>query len=580
MKDKFYRFLKEEGIYMALLILCIVIFSIPYYAPGLPSASENDFHSSRIMSLAESLKLGFFPPKLRAMLMKGFGYGVGFFYPDFFSYLPAIMVNMGVDVAFAMKFHVMIFTVLGVFFCYRSLGKLTGSRNIAVFMTILYFGTHCMWENLYEGTGIGAYMAQVALPVAIVGLLRALQDEKEGYLEYAIGIVVVVLSHHLTFISLMIAMVMIVLINVKVLVRSPKILGKLFGVSMVGLFFTAQYWMPAIELAIHTKFKVIYDNYIDINEHILNFVKTIENIRLGYIVLFVVVTALFIVSAIRSKKLAAETVGMLVVTLIHIYLMMSELVWRGPIGQFFAFFQSTERLVYVTMALMTVFMAMAVRDVCGGALGGDGKKAGSDSKEAGISKVVSGALEKSWVVAILGVALILVTRFYCEPTFWNPNARDRYMVSATHLEDDYGISCAEWLPVECEPSECKEVNIARASDKTSAEGVKHDGFSSFDVWVLLDKEYYDMPFVYYYGYKAWLTDDAGNLVKELATGEAYDDNGYLRVFMPGEEGVGHVFVTYRKTLVQKIAYVITGLTTLFIVVYPFGARKRREKAAK
>lgn len=571
MKDKFYKFLKEEGIYMALLILCIVIFSIPYYAPGLPSASENDFHSSRIMSLAESLKLGFFPPKLRTMLMKGFGYGVGFFYPDFFSYLPAIMVNMGVDVAFAMKFHIMIFTVLGVFFCYRSLGKLTGSKNIAVFMTILYFGTRCMWENLYGGTGIGAYMAQVALPVAIVGLLRAFKDEKEGYLEYAIGIVVVVLSHHLTFISLMIAMVMIVLINVKVLVRTPRILGKLFGVSMVGLLFTAQYWMPAIELAIHTKFKVIYDNYIDINEHILNFVKTIENIRIGYIVLFVAIAALFVVSAIRAKKFKAETLGMLVVTLIHIYLMMSELVWRGPIGQFFAFFQSTERLVYVTMALMIVFMAMAVRDVCEeqGVRGGD-----ADAKA-----VWDGGF-KPWMVLVAGVVLILVTRFYCEPTFWNPNATDRYMVSPTHLEDDYGISCAEWLPVECEPSECKEVNIARASDKTSAEGVKHDGFSSFDVWVLLDKEYYDMPFVYYYGYRAWLTDDAGNLVKELETGEAYDDNGYLRVFMPGEEGIGHVYVTYRKTLVQKIAYVITVLTTLCIVVYPFAARKRREKAAK
>ncbi len=564
MKDKFHKILKEEGIYFALLILCIVAFSIPYFAPGLPQASENDFHSSRIMSLAESLKMGFFPPKLRTMLMKGFGYGVGFFYPDFFSYLPAIMVNAGASVAFAMKFHVLIFTVLGVFFCYRSLVKLTGSRNIAVFMTILYYGTHCMWENLYDGAGFGAYMAQVTLPIAIVGLIRAFRDEKEGYLEYAIGIVVVVLSHHLTFISLMVALVMIVIVNIKILIKKPAILGKLFAVSLAGLFFTTQYWLPAIELAIHTKFKVIYDNYIDINEHILNFVKTIENIRIGYIVLFVAVVVAFVATAVRSRKFKFETIGVLVVALIHIYLMMSELVWRGPIGQFFAFFQSTERLIYVTMALVIVFMAMAVRDV---------------TETVSQGKELTAVPLKSWMIILAGIALILATRFYCEPTFWNPYAVDRYMVSPTHLEDDPGISCAEWLPVECEPSECKEVNIARASDKTSAEGVKSDGFSSFDVWVLLDKEYYDMPFVYYYGYRAWIMDDEGNLVQELETGEAYDDNGYLRVFMPGTEGVGHVYVTYMRTKAQKIAYLITILSTLCIVAYSFVAKRRREKMA-
>ena len=560
MKDKFLKFLKEEGIYAALLILCIVAFSIPYFGAGLPQASENDFHSSRIMSLAESLKLGVFPPKLRSVLMKGYGYGVGFFYPDFFSYLPAAMILAGVDVAFAMKFHVVIFTILGVAFTYRSLCKLTGSRNIAVLMTILYFGTHCMWENLYDGAGIGAYMAQVALPVAFIGLLRAFRDEKEGYLEYAIGIVVVVLSHHLTFISMMIAMVMIVIARIKVLIKNPKILGKLFFVSVTGLLFTAQYWMPAIEQAMHIKFKVIYDNYIDINEHILNFVKTIEEITLAYILLFVAVLLIYVIGAIvRRKRVSGETIGVLVVTLIHMYLMMSELIWKSPIGQFFAFFQSTTRLEYVTVTLMIIFMAMAVKEI-------------SEMFEINFDL-------KKWIILAAGIIVLLATRFYSDPRFYNPYLMERYMVSPTHLEDDQGISCAEWLPVECEPSECKEVSTAKANDKTTAEGVKHDGYTSFDVWVPLDREYYDMPYVYYYGYKAWITDDQGGLVQELETGEAYDDNGYLRVFIPQGEGVAHLFVTYRKTKIQKIAYIITALATIFIAVYP-AVKKRREKASR
>ena len=64
-------------------------------------------------------------------------------------------------------------------------------------------------------------------------------------------------------------------------------------------------------------------------------------------------------------------------------------------------------------------------------------------------------------------------------------------------------------------------------------------------------------------------------------GEAYDDNGYVRVFMLEDgEGVGHLMVTYKATLVQKISYVITAVTTLFIIALAIFKNKKKRRTGE
>ncbi len=559
-------FLKQEALYLLIITIMLLAFFAPFYAKDLPTGAENGFHYGRLLSLVRTLQQGIFPAKLRPMSMRGFGYGVGFFYSDFFLYPSAALVLLGMDIIPALKVYVVIAGIIGAIATYRSLYKLIGDRRIAVVADILYFGTYFLWLNLYDGFGIGAFVAQVFTPLALCGLTRALRDERGGYIEYAIGIVVIVLSHHLSFISLMIGLFMMVLINIKTIIKTPRILGKLFGVSMIGLFFTAQYWMPAMELAIHTKYKVIYDNYIDINDHILNISDVIRCIAPVYFIAFILAAALFIYTMIRTRKVYMEGLTYLIVTALHIIIMRSQLFWRGPIGQFFAFYQSTERLTIIVMPLMVVFYAIVFKTF----------------KDEILKKADTPLIKNQYIFAILAVVLIIAGRLYVKPDFYNPAAYSRNTgLDHTYLEtaSDYAISCGEWLPVECEPSACREVNNSRCDDGTSADGFKHDDNKYYEAWVLLDKKYYDVPYVYYYGYRAYLIDDNANPVKELSVGEAYDDNGYVRVFMPEDgEGVGHLMVTYRKTTVQKLSYIISIATTLFVIALLFYARKK-EKAA-
>ena len=560
------KYLKKDGLYLAIIIVMLLAFFAPFYAKDLPKGAENGFHYGRLLSLVRTLQQGIFPAKLRPMSMRGFGYGVGFFYPDFFLYPSAVLVMLGMDIIPALKFYVVVAAIIGAITAYRSLDKLIGDKRIALIADILYFGTFFLWENLYDGFGIGAFVAQAFLPMTMCGLSRALKDEKGGYIEYAIGIVVIVLSHHLSFISLMIALLMMVLINIKTIIKNPRILGKLFGVSMLGLFFTAQYWLPAIELAIHTKYTVIYDNYIDINDHILSLSEVIHSIAPVYFALFILAAALFIYTMIRTRKVYMEGLTYLIVTVLHIICMQSQAFWKGPIGQFFAFFQSTDRLTLVVMPLMIIFYGIAIKTF----------------KDEILKKEDAPLIKSPIVFALVSIILIIATRLYIKPDFYNPGAYTRNTgLNLTYLETaaDYGISCGEWLPVECEPSECKEVNNSRCDDGSSADGFKHDDNKYYEAWVLLDKKYYDVPYVYYYGYRAYLIDDNGNPVKELSVGEAYDDNGYTRVFMPEDgEGVGHLMVTYKATAIQKISYAITIVATVAIIALCYITLKKRKNS--
>jgi hypothetical protein len=180
--------------------------------------------------------------------------------------------------------------------------------------------------------------------------------------------------------------------------------------------------------------------------------------------------------------------------------------------------------------------------------------------------------------ALAGVVILLfVTRFDNNPRFYDINSYSHKVLDPEDYHSEYQVSGAEWLPVECEPSACKTPDTSKADDGSGADGFKHDNAKYYEVWVDLDKQYYDVPYVYYYGYRAYLVDENMNPVKELEVSEAFDDNGYVRVAMPEDEsGFGHILVTYRKTKVQLVSYMISLLMTFGIAAYcvVMGLRKK------
>lgn len=109
---------KKEILYILGGLFMIVIAFWPNFQPGLYEGSDLSFHLNRIDSLAESLRSGVFPVKLHATRAFGYGYGVGFFYCNFFLYIPALLMNFGMSLLTSYK----VFLFLGYIAMFAAMG--------------------------------------------------------------------------------------------------------------------------------------------------------------------------------------------------------------------------------------------------------------------------------------------------------------------------------------------------------------------------------------------------------------------------------------------------------------------------
>ncbi len=556
--------IKENGLIYLIIFVCIMLFWLPFIPLGFVNGWEIGFQYARFLTLIQTLQEGIFPAKVRPSHMMGYGYGVGFFYPDFFLYPSAFLAYLGVDPDTANKLFTLLIIFVGTFVAYKLFKDLSGLKITALIGVVLFIGSRINYRNYVQGSGYPHLCAYIFLPLALMGLLNALKDKKEGYIQYAIGITFVVLSHHLIFLTMMMSMLIIVICHIKSIIKNPKMFAKLFGISMVALLFTTAYWLPALEQALHIKLKALYGNAYDITEHILS-LNEIFSVFIGPLlfILFFVAVAAFIVLVIKKHKMDTDIWSLFITNLIILFISFYKPLWLTWFGVLFGFMQYTERFIFVMTVMMIIFIVMVLRELY----------------RAFHLTFLDDRNATSVFVVIFSLLLIFVTRWDNKHDFYDLDSYERVAYGYEMLDWDYNVSFAEWLPVECEPTACRTPDTSKADDGSGADGFKHDQYKYYEVWIDLSKEYYDVPYVYYYGYGAYLVDENMNPVQELEVGEALDDNGLLRVYMPQDgEGIGHLMVTYRKTFIQKLSYVISIVTTLAIIAAVGVSMVRKKKA--
>ena len=186
MKKRFFEAAKRDGLFYMLILISIILFWLPFIPKGLITGWEVKFQYSRILTLIQCLQEGIFPAKLRPMHLMGFGYGVGFFYPDFFLYPVALAACLGMDPELATKLMLFVIITIGTFVSYHLFKRVSSNRIASLFGVILLLGSRINYINLIIGSGYPHLIAYLFIPLAVVGLLTALKDEKRGYIEYAI----------------------------------------------------------------------------------------------------------------------------------------------------------------------------------------------------------------------------------------------------------------------------------------------------------------------------------------------------------------------------------------------------------
>lgn len=572
--------------WIAIIITCITmcVAVAPLLLPGVYVSTDALYHIARVEAIYLDLVEGVFPAKIHLAAASGYGYGNGFFYPDCFLYLPALLMIAGLSLELSWK----IYNILVVLSAYVSMAysirRLHRDSNVILCMlgAGCYIMSYRFIVHLYDTESIGSATAMIFVPLAIAGLMRIVWQEhsKLDLLIFTLAVCGIVVSHLTTAIMMLAFLLIQCMMSARRIMKRREILIEILGCALVGALLTIAFWLPMFEQLTVQMYKFQTELIYPVAEWVVAWYQSPTTIGYATVLMAVFATVALII-AYLMKRCAGGSKGtqhdykvideqnrkeynsddlpmltvMVVSALLYIVLTFCPPFWR-TFGHWLDWMQFPERIMDAPIATMILVAAFL----------------GSRFMET-----------DKYVVrcAVYGMAVLvfLVSAVECHKQIEADEAPE-HLESGLVTDQIPGIGAGdEWLPSDADRSGLHEPNKSYDPDGSGADGFKHDHGKYYEVYVLLDKEYYDVPYLYYKGYEAYLLDDSGAPVQQLETGKS-DRLAYVRVYMPeGGEGIGHIMVTYRKTTVQKAAYVtnVAAIVVLvgYIIIETYRTRRTR-----
>lgn len=522
--------IKNNRFILAYSFITLIIVFSPYIKPDLIIGSDYPFHLARIDSLKESILDGFFPVKVHSYLCYTYGYGVGFFYPNFFLYIPAFfrIIGFSLEVSFKLFSSLLFLSIfLSMFY---STYRLTDSKYSALTSaTILLFSNQVLGSFYYSFT-LGTSIGFVFLPLAIAGMYLFIVEDKTPWM-LIFGFTGLIFSHVLSTILALSVCFIILICNIKHFLYIHKI-KKLFASIILTSFLTASFWLPMIEQFLAQKYRVSAPwTYVD--DNVIPFVNLFRSSDGMGIVLTALIIIMFI--GIIDKGLAN--------TKLLTFLSIGFIFWLLPcIGGFwkitrnlFKFLQFPSRLLGISIFLLLFSFSIF------------------------IDTIIKNNNIKKGVASIFLITCIYFGFNYLGEQVNNTDDFGNRII----YEEIAGLGAGEeWLPLETTRDYLNTPTTALSNDGSSIEGIKNKG--TFEFIPESHKNYYDIPFVWYKGYTAKTTD---NIELDITKNP---DTGMVRVHMNNDTTLIEnkpIVVRYSGTKVQYISYFISMMSIISVLIY-------------
>lgn len=547
------RITQQTWIAAAITILSLAMAGRPFMQEGAQVFTDAPYHLSRIEGIYLALLEGVFPVKVHFAAAYTYGYGTGFFYPDFFLYIPACLMLAGLSLETVWKIYMILVLLAAFAAMYYSIHCL--QREGSPILCAVGAGCYVMCRqfdvNLYSWCSIGSATAMIFVPVAIAGLLRIIWMDHDRKADWTLifGACGMLLSHLSTTIYVLFFLLLICIFSARRLMDYPRIIAELLRCIICGAAITIAFWLPMFEQLLDQLYVFETAQIYPVVESVLTTKDIADDLGYGLVVAIGAFVLLLVSYIVRSKHKSSgiPEIGMLaalgIASILYAILPFIRPFWEAMAGPL-NWMQFASRIEDTASAGGIIALTTAICVVIH-----DGSKR--------ISCI-------AW--AMLAITFVIFDSEYIEhlPSY----AQADHLAAGLMTEQVAGIGAGEeWLPDGASRYGMREPNKSYDPNGVGADGLKHDHGKYYEVYVLLDEDYYDVPYLYYKGYKAYLLDDAGAPVEELQIAKS-EDHAYVRVYMPeGREGIGHIMVTYRKTTIQRISYVINVVTVFALFVY-------------
>lgn len=538
-------YVKPINLFVIITLLYISFISIiGQLHGGVNWGDDLVYHLARIEGITNAIKLNQLPAYIHSNILNGYGYGSGFFYPNFLLYIPSIFRLIGISVNTSYKIFLLIINILTSLSIYLSTKYITKNKYSSLLASILFVLCQYRIVNIYVRSAVGEFCAMTFIPIVICGLYDLLHNDFKKPWILSLGFLGLILTHTITlFIGIIIAIIA-VIINIKTFITNLKLIYKLFLTALCTILISSFYWMPFLEQCMADAFSFSIQRAL-LSYYMVSIYKFFLDIRwisVGIPLIIICFLRFFVPKEVSSKnRELIKILDLYLIAGIILCLLCTTLIpWKSFEHTIINNIQFPWRLLSFASCFLSISSALLLNFTF------------KESYKAPLFMfILLITTAFSSIIMIPSVLNLVNYKFNKQSSFW--------------------IGNGEWLPLGTDKDKLFDTKPCVLDENNNSIDFNKNGYTvTFNNKNCPESNYYTIPLLYYKGYCATITTNNGT--KELRIEKG--DNNLVKV-INNDKFVGNVTVTYSNTIMQKLSILISliSLVTIDIIYLIFKYKK-------
>ena len=543
----------------------LLSFVIPFNQPI--AGHDYSYHYLRVDALKYNIETGNMFSGIDYLYFGGGGYA-GSAYPSLFLYIPALLRVMGMSIGSSMSVFILICNLLSYGFMYMFMRKISNSPVCGTIGAVLYVLSGYRLDNIIERFALGEVQAYVFWPLILYGLYDFIFcDFKKPYI-IGIGIGGLMLCHTISTALALGYCVIISLIFIKRILKTPKKLITLGITAGCTVLVTAYYWMPLLELLSSCDMSVSISAYHTV-DYVIPFTGLFKEIvhngiaGMGFPIFLLCVPRMFLTSTSpitkkylldhetkRPKKIFVIADVSLITGLVTAVFSTSLVPW-SLLSKVLDFMQFPWRFFAPSSLFLIIAGSIYLYYI------------GRYTKAA-----------KTVMMVVTCVALLIAFNHTVVAGIAHANFREDDFYTG-NASETYHIGAGEWLPRAARSGGLDELrslgNYVMLSNDRRVLCERENGKLTFDLRGRPDITSAKLPFIWYKGYEG--TDENGKKLDVYMS-----EKGLAVVDLNGAEGL--ITVEYKISAIKIISYILSAVSAISLIIIGIIWRYRKRKPQK
>lgn len=564
MKNKLKKIIEairtKRWIHYLIITIIGLLVCIPFLWVQIYFSDDGKFHLLRLIGLDNAMEYGSFPFLVFPFFCKNWGYSMMTFYPPLVTYIPYIIGIITGTFRMGLKIYAGLTVVLSGIFMYNFVNEVTKNKGVSLFSAILYIIFPYRLECIFNRFAIGEFTAFVFIPLVFQGLYNLLHGDKKRHYYIAIGATGLLLSHTISTLYTAFFCLIYVLFNAKLFFNKEVIKKCIVNIIFI-LLMSAMFLIPMLEFKLSAEYSILQPDIMKTNATSVatksiepwQFLKDKEEENgVSFVVgiPFITLLLLGILEYNKIKKDYKDFYIIFVILGIIATVMCTKLFPWIIMPEFMCTIQYPWRLLGLAGFFFTPICALNIY-------------------------YLFKAVNKNWLknlLSIITIGIIAVStifeliqypvdetdkdKWYEETIIGNPEIH-YYSINRDNMPRKALEKQAGYLYT-------RDDNIAVLSGK--AEIINENKEALHFEAEVEDAEQgtkLEISYLFYPGFK--ITLEADGMVMELEYSES--ENGFIQIELPKNIEKGKVTVDYTATVLEKVAYIISGISIISFIIY-------------